>query len=117
MPSVEPGALAPKASKAESLVPSLLVEVSLSCLPWACLLAGGLVGLVGLEVVERSQLAGEAVCDQPPTALVEVALKAAVACEKPFLSPAPACSPRAYATLNSGAEQLGAPRRDREGSA
>ena len=108
--------MAPKASKAESLVPSLLVEVSLSCLPWACLLAGGLVGLVGLEVVERSQLAGEAVCD-PSSALVEVALKAAVACERPFLSPAPACSPRAYATLNSGAEQLGAPRRDREGSA
>ena len=78
------------------------------------------MGLVGLEVVERSQLAGEAVCDQPPTALVEVALKAAVAwgvLERPFLSPAPACSPRAYATLNSGAEQLGAPRRDREGSA
>ena len=74
------------------------------------------MGLVGLEVVERSQLAGEAVCD-PSSALVEVALKAAVACERPFLSPAPACSPRAYATLNSGAEQLGAPRRDREGSA
>ena len=115
MPSVEPGALAPKASVAESLVPPLLVEVSLSCLPWACLLAGGLVGLVGLEVVERSHLR-EAVCD-PSSALVEVALKAAVACERPFLSPAPACSPRAYATLNSGAEQLGAPRRDREGSA
>ena len=113
---MEPGALAPKASQAESLVPSLLVEVSLSCLPWACLLAGGLVGLVGLEVVERSHLR-EAVCDQPSTALVEVALKAAVACERPFLSPAPACSPRAYATLNSGAEQLGAPRTDREGSA
>ena len=114
--------MAPKASKAESLVPSLLVEVSLSCMIWApvlgrlasaCVLAGG---LVGLEVVERSHLR-EAVCDQPPTALVEVALKAAVACERPFLSPAPACSPRAYATLNSGAEQLGAPRRDREGSA